>query len=150
VLLNHPEVNGGADAGFVLDKESRLRAEGILITRQFVTEVGISLYIYMDVLLADDLINPDGSQHSENRSTMYAWLVEYMNQTSGINITTALGTYLDFGAVGHIAHEYHRPGSSVVKCCWCNTGSYFPPVDPALLTLSIWDGTLTWETSYWR
>jgi hypothetical protein len=25
-----------------------------------------------------------------------------------------------------------------------------PPVDPAQLVLSTWDGTLSWVTSYWR
>ena len=31
-----------------------------------------------------------------------------------------------------------------------NVGYYFPPADPEKLALSLWDGTLTWATSYWR
>ena len=39
---------------------------------------------------------------------------------------------------------------SIVKVGLNNVGYYFPPANPEQLALSVWDGTLTWETSFWR
>jgi len=71
-------------------------------------------------------------------------------QSSGITLVTPVGAFTNLGALGYSADERHRPHHSIIKCELNNVGYYFPPVDPDLLALSLWDGTLTWSTSYWR
>lgn len=150
ILLSHPQVNGGEPCGLVLDAASRLRPEGIMLTRQFISGQAVTIWVYFDVLLADHLLTPSGEFAEATRAVQYATLMAYLQETSGINLETAIGTFVDLGAVGFTAHEYHTPDHSLVKACLTNAGIYYPPVDPAVLALSVWDGTLTWVTSYWR
>lgn len=150
IVICHPHVNGGAPCGLVLDSTSRIRPEGIMLTRQFISGRGVTIWIYFDVLLADALLTPGGGFASSSRAQQYALLMEYLQETESITLETAIGTFVNLGAVGFTAHEYHTPGQSVIKACLTNAGVYYPPVDPAVLTLSVWDGTLTWDSSYWR
>lgn len=150
IILSHPSVNAGEPGGFVLDSASKLRPEGIMLTRQFISGQGVTIWIYFDALLADSLLTPAGGLFPDTRSEQYALLSAYLQETEGITLQTAIGTFVNLGAVGFTSHEYHTPACSLVKACLTNAGVYFPPVDPAMLTLSIWDGSLTWETSYWR
>ncbi len=150
IVLSHPAVNSGQPFGLVLDSGSQLHPEGILVTRQFVSGQGVTIWVYFDALLADRLLLPDGSPATATRAEQYAVLMDYLQETSGIALESVVGTFVNLGAVGFTAHEYHNPGHSLVKACLTNAGVYYPPVDPAVLGLSVWDGTLTWETSYWR
>jgi len=121
-----------------------------MLTRQFISGQGVTIWIYFDALLADSLLTPAGGLFPDTRSEQYALLSAYLQETEGITLQTAIGTFVNLGAVGFTSHEYHTPACSLVKACLTNAGVYFPPVDPAMLTLSVWDGSLTWETSYWR
>lgn len=150
IILSHPSVNAGEPGGFVLDSASKLRPEGIMLTRQFISGQGVTIWIYFDALLADSLLTPAGGLFPDTRSEQYALLSAYLQETEGITLQTAIGTFVNLGAVGFTSHEYHTPACSLVKACLTNAAVYFPPVDPAMLTLSVWDGSLTWETSYWR
>jgi hypothetical protein len=150
IILSHPSVNAGEPGGFVLDSASKLRPEGIMLTRQFISGQGVTIWIYFDALLADSLLTPAGGLFPDTRSEQYALLSAYLQETEGITLQTAIGTFVNLGAGGFTSHEYHTPACSLVKACLTNAGVYFPPVDPAMLTLSVWDGSLTWETSYWR
>ncbi|HQP09443.1 MAG TPA: hypothetical protein PLY85_10525 [Anaerolineaceae bacterium] len=150
IILSHPSLNAGEPGGFVLDSASKLRPEGIMLTRQFISGQGVTIWIYFDALLADSLLTPAGGLFPDTRSEQYALLSAYLQETEGITLQTAIGTFVNLGAVGFTSHEYHTPACSLVKACLTNAGVYFPPVDPAMLTLSVWDGSLTWETSYWR
>ncbi len=158
LILSHPDVNGGADYGFLVNKDNSPRDSGMQVTREVVSEsidetnstTGTQLWFNFDILLADHLINPDGSNHAYTRLQDYAMLLQFLAQPAGLTLTTPVGAFLDLGALGWSADERHQPAFSVVKCGLNNVGYYFPPADPAILALSLWDGTLTWETSYWR
>lgn len=150
ITLQHPAVNAGQPYGFFLDRNSRSRPEGIAITRQVITGLGLCVWVYFDILLADGLLNPDGSLHAASRETMYAMLMQYLEKTDGIILTTPIGALLDLGAVGFTADEVHLPQASLMRCQLNNVGYYFAPVDPAVLANSVWDGALTWASSYWR
>jgi len=65
-------------------------------------------------------------------------------------VGTPVGVFANLGALGHASNEIHLPDRSLVRCQFNNAGTYWPPVDPATLALSTWDGTLSWATSYWR
>ncbi|MBI9043377.1 MAG: hypothetical protein JEZ06_02755, partial [Anaerolineaceae bacterium] len=101
ITLMHEDVNGGAAYGFVLDPDSRARPEGVQMTREVVgdeTEEFTTVWIHFDVLLADELINPDGSLHTESRSEMYSKLLEYLDKREGVNLDMCMGTIMNLGA----------------------------------------------------
>jgi hypothetical protein len=158
LVLTHPDVNGGVGYGFLVNKDNSPRDSGVQITREVVSDTtdasnsttATQLWFNFDILLANNLVNPDGSIHDKTRAQDYAMLLEYLAQPAGLMLTTPVGAFLDLGALGWSADERHQPAFSIIKCGLNNVGYYFPPVDPALLALSLWDGTLAWDTSYWR
>ena len=158
ITLQHDSVNSGAAYGFILNTDRSPRSEGIQIKRQVLTE-DISdtesahvnyEWVHFDILLGDHLIAPDGSLRAENRAADYALLVQYLAQTSGLNLTTQMGTFIDYSAVGWTADERHQPDHSIVKVGLCNVGDYFPPADPIIVAQSVWDGELLWGVCVWQ
>lgn len=158
LILQHPDVNGGDPYGFLCPKDNSHRELGVQVTREVVSDstdetnaiTGTQLWLNFDLILADDLYDPNGEKHPKSRAADYAMLTLFLAQPAGIALTTPAGTYTNLGALGWSADERHLPNHSIIKCGLNNVGFYFPPVDPELLALSVWDGTLTWETSYWR
>jgi len=108
------------------------------------------LWIRFDVICSDYIRAPNGALHTRTRAQDYAKLMEFLLQTSGITLETPIGAYTNLGALGFSADERHRPKHSIIKCELNNVGYYFPPVDPSLILNSVWDGGLTWDTSFWR
>jgi hypothetical protein len=150
VKLSHTAVSGGEPAGFLVDTRHKLIPEGVRINREVISDGTTAVWVYFDVVLADHLLNPDGSPHVETRSQMYSRLLQYLAQTAGIELETLVGTLTNLGALGFTADERHTPGQSIIKVQLNNVGYYWPPVNPELLALSIWNGTLTWGSAYWR
>ena len=158
LILQHADVDSGAYYGFICPRDGSIREGGVQVTREVVSEstvytdtaAGTRLWIHFDVICADELLNPDGSPHEVTRAVDYARLLEFLSQPAGLQLVTPVGAFSNLGALGFSADERHLPAHSVIRCQLNNVGYYFPPVDPALLDQSIWDGSLTWETSYWR
>ncbi len=150
ILLSHPEIANGAEYGFLLAEDQSIKSGGVQITREVDSGGTTRLWLHFDVLLADRAVNPDGKLRTQTRAEDYAKLCQFLSKRESVSITSPAGTLLSLGAVGWTADERHLPGYSLVKCQFNNIGIYWPPVDPAILNLSVWDGTLTWETSYWR
>ena len=158
VILSHPDIDAGAGYGFLCPQDGTIKEEGVQITRRVDSldtvytdpHADTMLWIAFDVLCADELRDPNGQKHPKTRIQDYTKLCEFLLKTEGIDLTTPVGVFTNLGALGYSADERHRPHHSIVKCELNNVGYYFPPVDPALLALSVWDGTLTWDTSYWR
>ncbi len=157
VILSHADIDAGAPYGFVSPKDGTVREGGAQFIREVDSETttyadisaGTRLWINFDVICADDLREPNGAQHAASRLTDYAKLVEFLGKGEGIQLTTPVGTFANLGALGWSADERHLPKYSIIRCQLNNVGFYFPPADPARLALSQWDGSLTWETSYW-
>jgi len=171
IILSHPEVNAGLPYGFLCVRSDSPRAEGVQLVREVSTQSGditlpaisTNLWAHFDILLGDDLTNPDGSNHISTREQDYAALIQYLSKTSGIVLVTPVGSLANLGSLGWSADERHFPRYSVIKCQLNNVGHYFPPADPVRLEWSRWwefegdPGDLTlpwlllsWDTSYWR
>jgi hypothetical protein len=158
IILNHADVDAGANYGFLCPQDNTVKEEGVQITRRVQSEdttfadihAGTMLWIAFDIICADDQRDPDGKKHTKTRQQDYDKICEFLLQSSGITLVTPVGAFTNLGALGYSADERHRPHHSIIKCELNNVGYYFPPVDPDLLALSLWDGTLTWGTSYWR
>ncbi len=150
IILSHPDIDGGAGYGFLLAEDQGIKSGGVQMTREVDSEGTTRLWLHFDVLLADRALNPDGKFRTFTRAQDYTKLCEFLSKRADVSITSPAGTLLSLGAVGWTADERHLPGYSLIKCQFNNVGIYWPPVDPALLQLSVWDGTLTWSTSVWR
>ena len=158
LILSHPDIDAGAGYGFLCPQDGTVKEEGVQISRRVDSQdtvfsdphASTLLWISFDIICSDELRDPNGQKHPKTRAEDYTKLCQYLLKTSDLTLQTPIGAFIDLGALGYSADERHRPHHSVVKCELNNVGYYFPPVDPALLELSIWDGTLTWDTSYWR
>ena len=128
----------------------------ISIQRSLDDEGDTQIYLFATVLLADDLQNPDGTEHSDSRATMYNMLLDFLEQAQDIAIGTFMGTYLGLGQVGHTATELHLVEASYISLKFANLTTYHPPIDSDLFFGSEWqptpanDDAFTWETSVWR
>jgi hypothetical protein len=149
VTLSHPDIDAGVPYGFLVVVDDQTKGEGIQFTRNVISPTLTEVWISFDVICADRMINPDGSFHTDTRAQMYAKLSQFLAKTSGLILTTFLTSYIDLGSIGFTADERHKPTHSIIKCSFNNTGFYWP-VDAEATLLSVWDGTLTWNTSYWR
>ncbi|MCE5208274.1 MAG: hypothetical protein LLG42_08180 [Chloroflexi bacterium] len=151
ITLRHPDINGGEAYGFVLDPASHY-PEGLAIKREVFTGLTIPMkvWVYFDVLLADDLINPDGSRHEANRQEMYTMLMAYLGKLKDIQFGFGLGAIVGLGAIEYAATEKHYAGYSTIRVHLTNAGGYQGVIDESRFNLSFWDGDLTWETGYWR
>jgi len=157
LTLCHPDVNSGDPYGFILTPDPTHGRSGVSIQREVDPDSGLSnIYLFFSVMVADDLISPDGTEHADSRAIMYAKLLDYLTQSSQIVVTTTLGTWLGIGTIGHSATELHLIKGSILSVKFANVTEYRPPADTDLVFGSLWqedtpeDDALTWESSIWR
>lgn len=152
ITFTHPLVNSGAPYGFILAVDPSVRGGSISVQRSVDSLTSeISIRLLLTVLLADDLKNPDGSEHSDSRSTMYTMLMDYLARIDGLSITTVMGTWTGLAPLGFSATELHQVKLSHVACQFDNISVYHPPITSPSFSISKWnEPTLSWATSYWR
>jgi hypothetical protein len=156
IILSHPTVDSGAEYGFLLVEDYGIKSGGVQITREVDSGGSTQLWLHFDVLLSDNSMNPDGTSHAKTRAQDYAKLCQFLEKQSGVAVTFTAGTLVNLGAVGWTADERHMPSHALVKCQFNNVGVYWPPIDPLLLSRSVWAvdeqlrGALSWDSSYWR
>ena len=155
LILIHTDVNSGAPYGFVLTPDPTHKSGAVTVQRE-ITDGDTQIYLFFTVILADDLKNPDGSEHSQSREDMYAMLLEYLDQEGDLSVGTVLGTWLGIGPLGHSATELHLVNGSYISVKLGNISAYHAPVDSEIFFNSLWqdsppaDDALTWDTSLWR
>ncbi|MBI9049286.1 MAG: hypothetical protein JEZ00_07700 [Anaerolineaceae bacterium] len=149
IKLTHPDVEEGQPCGFLLESSNNPGAV-FSIQRQVDYEGNITIRVFFDVLAADDLINPNGSQHVLNRGNIYQRITAFLICVDGISVETPVGIFSNIGAQGHSATELHYGEMSVISCQLNNVGPYYPPANAERFYASIWDGDLSWAESYWR
>lgn len=156
IALYHPSINSGDPYGFVLTPDPTHDRSGVSIQREVDEEGEITIYIFFTIMIADDLINPDGSEHSQDRQAMYDMLLQYLGMTSNLAVSTVMGTWLGIGPIGHSATELHLVNGSFISLKLANVTTYHPPVDSATFLRSMWEDTpppddaLTWNSSIWK
>lgn len=157
ITLCHPSINSGVPYGFILTPDPTHGRSGVSIQREIDPDSdAVNIYLFFSVMLADDLKNPNGSDHDDNRETMYLKLLEYLDQRSEVCIDTVLGTWLGVGSTGHSATELHLINGSILSIKFTNITEYHPPSDSDLVLASFWQpdipgaNALTWDTTLWR
>ena len=156
LILVHPDVNDGDPYGFVLSPDPSKQGQAFSIQRSLDEDDEVQIYLFATILLADDLKNPDGSEHTDSRQDMYEMLLEYLAEVEGTAVGTFMGTYLGLGQVGHTSTELHLVDASIISLKFTNLTTYHSPIDSDLFFGSIWQDSppaadaFTWETSVWR
>lgn len=152
ITFTHPDVNSGAPFPFILAIDPSVRGGSLSVQRLVEENTGtVSIRLSLTVLLADDLKNPDGSEHTYTRAQSYAKLIDYLGKIDGLTINTVMGVWTGLAPVGFSATELHQPNRSHVACQFDNISSYHAPITSPTFWLSTWgEATLTWATSYWR
>lgn len=102
VTLAHTDIDSGQPYGFVLAAAPRSRPEGVMIQREVFSEEtaqygAMRVWVYFNLLLADELLSPDGSAHVASRSQMYSKLMQFLDKQEGITLTCPAGTLLNLG-----------------------------------------------------
>jgi len=156
IILTHPQVNSGDPYGFILSPDPQKAGSAFSIQRNLDADGDTHIFLFATVLLADDLKNPDGSDHSADKQTMYEMLLEFLDQTEEFGITTFDGTFTGLGQLGHTATELHLVEATYISLKFANLTAYHPPTDSDTFFASIWQGSpltddaLTWDSSVWR
>ncbi len=151
VRFTHPEVNEGQPYGFLFAYDPSVRGNSLSVQR--VVDAGvITIRVYFTLILADDLKNHDGTQHVQDRSDMYALLLEYLRQPNSLAIDTVMGVFADMVSTGHSATELHQPDVTHIALQFYNLADYHPPIDSDRYFASVWDGAdIAWEEGMlWR
>ncbi len=159
LALFHTGVAAGAPYGFILER----RQEGepvINIQRQAEPDAMGRMqdvaHLWFTVLIADDLLNPDGSRHGAPAAEMYARLSEILLQHHGIGLVTRLGVMADLHATGPLMIENLFPAAASVTVQLTTQANAFPPAPRSIYLDSIWvdessyAGVRNWGNSYWR
>ena len=156
LILVHPSVNDGDPYGFVLAPDPSKTGPAVSIPRSLDDDDEGQIYLFATLILADDLQNPDGSEHSASRQTMYDMLLLFLEQIDSTSVGTFMGTYLGLGQVGHTATELHLVEASYISLKFANLSTYHSPIDSDLFFGSLWQpatpagDAFTWDTSLWR
>lgn len=156
LVLVHPDVNNGDPYGFVISPDPSKSGSSISIQRSLDDDDATHIYLFATIILADALQNPDGSQHTDDRNTMYSMLLSYLEHLTGLSIGTVMGTYLGLGQIGHSTTELHMVQASYISLKFANVSTYHAPIDSDLFFGSLWQAdppavdAFTWDTSVWR
>lgn len=154
ITLAHPAINAGRPVGFLV----RRARDGTLVTlrrQAYLNSDGGAytdrLRFEMTVLAADHLHNPDGSEHARTRAQIYADLLAFIAARSGITLVTHTGVWTGLYATLTLSSERLGQFSEAVALCLNNgAATQTLAIDPARFNNSLWDGVLTWASSYWR
>jgi hypothetical protein len=151
VRFTHPNINSGQPYGFLFAYDPSVRGNSLSVQR-VVDDGVITIRVYFTLIMADDLKNHDGSQHSEQRAEMYAHLLEYLKQPDSLAIDTVVGVFAGMVSTGHSATELHQPDVTHIALQFYNLSDYHPPVDSVLYFASLWDADdIAWgKGMLWR
>ena len=165
ITLQHADINAGVAYGFILDGDPGGNGPAPSIQRE-AYDNGDGTFTektrhFATILLANDLRNPDGSQHAQTKSATYAMLLLFLQKRSDIQLTTPVGVFGSLYCQGHIATETHYASVSLAAIQLASSGAVFEPADPVLYAQTAWledtdidggewseDGSET-NTGYW-
>lgn len=156
ISLYHPSVNSGDPYGFVLSPDPQKSGSAFSVQRNLSEDGETYIFLFATILLADDLKNPDGSEHADSKQTMYEMLLDYLSYSDELSVDTFDGTFTGLGQLGHTSTELHLVDATYISIKFANLSMFHPPIDSDLFFGSLWQDSppavdaFTWETSVWR
>jgi hypothetical protein len=159
VALFHPEVDAGEPYGFLCEAKVKY-GPPVTVHWEAYSEADGTIsevrHMWFTVLIADDLINPDGSKHADTGADMYAKLIEIAMKHRDIGVVTKIGAMTGLKSSGHVMIQNIYPDIQTVVLNLTTRLTNFQPVDPGRYMDSKWVdsttyvGTMHWGNSYWR
>jgi hypothetical protein len=161
LIFVHPNVDGGAAYGFLLEPDVNSRYGPLLeVRRSLDRQTDGSLLdlvrLSFRVMLGDHLRNPDGSLHLPGRDLSYKKLSALLNQKSGLQLQTRVGLFLDLAVQDIYSHEQLYPALTLVGLDLYARNILFDPADSQAYLTSYWvdrenyGGERCWGNSFWR
>lgn len=160
IQIAHPEVNDGEPYGFIVEPQDRERGPVVRVHWEKYTNPNGTLtevrHLWVTVMIADELLNPDGTLHRESAAEMYARLIELLTRPDRLSLVTRLGAITGLKSSGHVMEQSIYPGFMRVVCQLSSHSTAFQPVDYGYYLQSYWvdaatyAGIMNWGNSYWR
>ena len=160
ILIAHPEVDEGRPYGFLVEPKSEKYGPVVQVHYEKYTNPDYSSsdvrHLWATVMIADEMMNPDGSIHQETAAEMYAKLIELLTKPDQIILITRMGGMAGLKSSGHVMEQHIYPGVVLVNCQLSTQGSVYQPVNYDYYTRSYWVdedsyiGPMNWGNSYWR
>ena len=142
LILQHPSVNGGVAYGFIAADNDDL-GPAISLQREAFDPANDGTYTdnrrkwFFTAVCADEVHNPDGSDHTPTRAADYAMLISFLGQRSAITLTTPEGVFGSLKATTHYATEIQYGGVSYITCQLNDAGNQMAPADPTRYAQSV-------------
>lgn len=159
LMLYHSQVQAGQPAGFLLD-HSRLYHGSISVYRsayrQADGDFNDQQVVSFTILIADGLVNPDGSLHLGSAGEEYDLLFSILTQRSEIGVITTEGVFSGLYSSGNYLLEERNGGVMRVTVQLSSDGDIYAPADRDRFEQSLWvdgdiySGSMHWDNSYWR
>lgn len=141
VMLYHSEVSSSQPLGLLLD-HSRLYHGSISVYRSAYRVADGSFQdqqvISFTVLIADGLVNPNGSLHMATANNDYNQLFEILARRSEIGMITPEGIFSGLYSSGNYSLEERSGGILRVTVQLSSTGDIFAPADRDHFEQSLW------------
>ncbi|NPV55234.1 MAG: hypothetical protein HPY76_00975 [Anaerolineae bacterium] len=159
ITLAHPLVNGGEPVGFMLHPANQLIGPEVRIHHEVYTDALAQHFdvrhLWFDVLIADELLAPDGSRLAGAASQMLAHLTAIAAAHTNIALDTRLGVISGLSALQHALIYSIRHDHTVITVHLTTHSANFQPANPAYYFASVWQaadysGEMDWNNSYWR
>lgn len=150
ITLSHPEIDSGSPYGFILKVDSLDLGPAVVIQREKNAAGDLNVKVFFTLVLGEELLNPDGSKHADSRYNMHQKFVQFLAKESNLTLSGSFGILPNVGASGHAATESHYGSLTFIACQLINAGAFSEPLNGQSFLASCWDGSLNWDTSYWR
>ena len=139
VILSHVTVNGGVGTGFLLFNEKQRRAAVVIERQAFLLDSGWQERVKYrcKLVLADNQVNPDGSQRSETRAGQYAALLALLEARTELVLQTYTGTFTGLDASLPFAEESHYAEELVIALA-LNNGNFNYTISTPFASYGIW------------
>lgn len=159
ITLTHADVNAGEPLGFVLQAANTRTGPQVRIHHEVYTDAQAQPFavrhLWFDVLIADDLLAPNGSRLGSPASALLTHLTAIAAAYSNIALNTRLGVISGLYALEHALIYSIRHDHTVITVHLTTRSTNFQPADPAYYFASVWQaadyvGEMDWDNSYWR
>lgn len=161
ILLTHAAVNGGRPVGFLLYcKPADPYGPKVSIHYEsYANALGNTddiRHLWFTVILSENLVNPDGSFHTDSAASMRTHLIDILMQHADITLQTSAGIIPGLRSSGHVMIHDLYPGIETIECNLTTESMCFNAVDPSRYADSLWvdeltyAGVMDWNNSYWR
>ncbi len=160
LMLAHPEVDGGQAYGFLVEPKSKTYGPVVQVHWEKYTQADGSIsdvrHLWVTVMIADEMMNPDGTLHQATAAEDYAALVALLTKPDQLTLITRLGAIAGLVSTGHVMEQQIYPEVVLVVCQLSTKSNVFQPVNYEMYLRSLWvdedsySDTMNWGNSYWR